>query len=239
MIAVARPRPAWLAYHVLAHLDLGADAASLYDPRLPDRPWRAALAEALATDADPLRAQFIGLRAADVAQLGLGDGPLGAAWRAALDAEAPAIEAALDLDDPRAREARFAAEVEPDLARARDALWGGRPPPLVILDVPALGRRARAMTLPGGERRVATSLAAPADHLLCQILHEEVHPHSDALVRAALGGLGGRDTRVDQPGFALHQALEVAAVEGGRQIIERVLPGRAAAYRAWCARHGH
>ncbi len=38
-IAVNRPLHAELLYHVLAHMDLGADAASLHDPGLPLRPW--------------------------------------------------------------------------------------------------------------------------------------------------------------------------------------------------------
>jgi hypothetical protein len=47
-----------------------------------------------------------------------------------------------------------------------------------------------------------------------------------------------RDTRPGTPGWNLHKALEVAAVEGGRQIVEGHVKHRKADYAAWCRRVG-
>ena len=250
MIHVDRPLGPVLWYHVLSHLDLGHDAANLYTPERPRRPW---VPHALAIlQADP-SLQFTPLFSSEVEHLQQ------TALGPTLAAELGAVTTAWQADDAVDRHRRFFAEVAPDLGVARKALRAG---PLVIYDVPALGPHARAVTRPDGRRIVATDLSQPSAHVFCQILHEEIHPHSDPLImrfmdpvprakRATRGASDGerspegrseprtlRDTRPGTPGWNLHKALEVAAVEGGRQIVEGHVKHRKADYAAWCRRVG-
>jgi hypothetical protein len=235
-LRVEAPLHAGLHYHVLSHLDLGRDSASIYQPRPVVPSWVAALSAAYRHSPERLGLQFVPLWTADLEALdgGLGTGPMAAAMRVALDAERPAVESARALDDRAARRQRFEAEVRPDLQRARAWLYGGSAPPLRILDVPALGAHGRAMAVRGG-RVVAVSLAEPSEHIFCQILHEETHPVSDPTV--ARSG-GRRDTRAGSAGYEAHAALERAAVLKGAEAVAAATPGRADAYARWCARYG-
>jgi len=228
VITVERPLGAWLWYHVLSHVNLGRDAANLWVPhRAP--PW---WVEDVELPLHPM-AQFEPLFCSDFEHLEQQCGTLAMGF----SLEAVAVAAEWTADEPAARHARFETEVVPELRQARVALWGGQAPPLAVLDVPALRGHARAATRADGTRVVATSLAEPSEHLLCQVLHEEMHPHTDPIVLQALGPtLSQRETQVGTAGWVLHQALETAAIEGGRQIIARVLPHRIEAYARWCAR---
>ena len=51
-----------LVFHVLAHLDLGRDAASIFDETLPERAWVAGLREAYAAAPGRLQVHALGLR---------------------------------------------------------------------------------------------------------------------------------------------------------------------------------
>lgn len=228
---IVRPLRAWVHYHVLSQLDLGRDAANLYRPQ-PQVAWGAELLSAYRSAPDCLVLQHAPMTGKTSASA-----PLEAALDDAVQAVWATVEATWQADDASERHARFHAEVTPALMACRRAAHGGEPPPLLIWDVPALGRHGRAART-ATHRIVATSLAEPSAHLFCQILHEEIHPVTDPIVRDMLGDLGGRDTRVDSPGFMLHRALEIAAVEGGRQVIESTAPQFGDAYAQWCAAHG-
>ncbi|MCA9654818.1 MAG: hypothetical protein KC501_33185, partial [Myxococcales bacterium] len=136
------------------------------------------------------------------------------------------------------RRVAVAQELGEPLQRLRAALWEqqGPPPPLIVLDCPALGLAGRGGADERG-RVVAVSLAAPIEHLLCQILHEEVHAITDPVVRTQGGG-ATQDTRAGTPGHALHAALEHAALEVGRAVIEARAPAWSQAYARWQARFG-
>lgn len=248
-VSVARSPAAGLCYHVLAHLDLASDAADLHDPSLPPAAWTTALARAYARAPGRLALQHVGLIAGSLAELrawlatpppALADDlgrALASRFAAATEQAAPAFLAA------------FAADTEPAAARAesvvqalagpleplRAGLWErhGGPPPLRLLDVPAL-RDAGRGTSRAGSSIVAVDLRRPIEHLLCQVLHEEVHLVTDPVV----GRPGPQDTRSGTAGFATHAALEHAAVLVGEALIAARAPAWAPAYRAWCARWG-
>jgi hypothetical protein len=110
---------------------------------------------------------------------------------------------------------------------------GGPPPPLRILDCPALGRAGRA-TSHAGERIVAVSLATAHPHPLLQVLHEDIHPITDPLFAAE--HIRGRDTRSGTAGHAMHHQLELAAIEVGEALVAARAPELHEAYRAWRAR---
>lgn len=228
---IVRPLRAWVHYAALSHLDLGRDAANLYRPH-PRVSWADALLEAYRAAPDRLVVQHAPIT---------GHTSASAELEAAMDVATatlwPDIEAAWQADDASDRHARFHLEVAPALFACRRAACGREPAPLLIWDVPALGRHGRAAAT-ATHRVVATSLAESSAHVFCQILHEEMHPVTDPLVHELLGDLDERDTRADSAGFMVHRALEVAAVEGGRQIVESTAPEFAAAYAVWCAAHG-
>jgi hypothetical protein len=121
------------------------------------------------------------------------------------------------------------------LATLRTALYErvGEPPPLLILDCPALRLAGRAATR-DGTRVIAVSLAQDPGHVLCQTIHEEIHAVTDPVVRSGRSGL--QDTRADSPGFALHRDLEHAAIEVGDALIAARTPQWSAAYARWRAR---
>jgi hypothetical protein len=228
---IVRPLRAWVHYHVLSQLDLGRDAANLYRPQ-PLAEWAIALLDAYRSAPDRLVLQHAPMTGQTSA-----NAPLEAALDEAVQAVWSTVESAWQADDAHARHARFHEEVAPALMACRRVANGGEPPALLIWDVPALGRHGRAAQT-ATHRIVATSLAEPSEHVFCQILHEEMHPVTDPLVREMLGDLAGRDTQVGSAGFMVHRALEIAAVEGGRQIIESTAPQFRDAYAAWCAAHG-
>lgn len=225
-----------LVYHVLSKLDLGRDAANLYDRRGATLAWASGLEDAyLAAGPERLELQFAGLAfegldelLAHVSRRGT---PLWARFRAALEAERAQFEA-----DFRAREAderalveAVARELSPPLARLRRSLWAPlEAPPLVVFHAPALGLHGRGD--PRGSRHlVAVSLAQPTEHLLCQIFHEAVHPVSDRELR----GLAGRDTRAGAPGSELHRRIEAHAVSRGAEVIAAAMPELVPSYERW------
>lgn len=236
-----------LVGHVLAHLDLGMDAASTHDPALPSRPWVAPLLRAYRGAPGHLRVQVLGLAQREPDALirelrfdppmGLGD-PAGrrlcGALADALESEEPGFRATWD---PRAP--ALPAVVVERLARLRAQLWSARgrgAPPLRVLDVPALGGSGRA-TVVGGERRVAVSLGEPTEHVLCQILHEEVHEITDPLVLGERRE-AARDTRRDGPGWSLHAELESTAVQATEALLGAISPELLPAFHRWQARTG-
>lgn len=125
------------------------------------------------------------------------------------------------------------------LMKLRSGVWNGIrsfPPPLKVLDVPAMGRSGRAV---GRERRlIAVSLAEPWEHVLCQIFHEETHIASDPAVMRSRRHEAPRDTHAGTAGHALHAALEAAAVNLGEQLIRKRAPELRGAYQRWRARYG-
>lgn len=234
-ITVQRRLDTARAFEVLARIDLGADAANLHDDTLPEPSWGSRLLRAYR--AAPGRLILHGLPLRDdwtMLASRLRNEPPGGLTDPAGRALATTFAEA--LDDLAELPISFAEDrpelVEP-LTRLRAALWErqGSPPPLRILDVPALGSHGRAIEQ-RGMRVVATSLGEPFEHVLCQIFHEEVHALSDPLVRAGREH-EPRDTAPSSPAFALHRDLEHAAIEVGQAIIDARAPELAPAYRAW------
>jgi protein-L-isoaspartate O-methyltransferase len=253
-VTVERPPGPARAFVVFARLDLGADAASCFDPRLPPAPWAPALVAAWGAAPGRLALVAEVLRHRDVSalQAALRERPPAAlqdtSGRALCVGFADAL-AALDMD-PSDTSADVSAPppgsgaADPErlvaaVAQLRALLWDAQPsapPPLAILDCPALGGRARAATA-GGLRRVATSLAEPFDHVVMQVLHEEVHALTDALVLARRPA-GDRDTRLGTPGFALHAELETVAIDATEALLASKAPAWTPAFEAWNARVG-
>ena len=245
----AWPAPA-LAFGLLASVDLGRDAANHYAASVGPAPWSAPIAAAWADAPGRLSLLALLLRHAELDPLlealrrpqgALDD----AAGRRLCDAFADALEgqrrpfergwsqtAQLRAD----RLARASAWI-PTWTRWRAHLYAARgaPPPLRILDVPALGKRARATTLPGTVRVVAADLGQPAEHAQLQVFHEEVHPVTDPIVHAEHGGNALRDTRVDQPGWSLHREIERVAVGATWALLQRHDPSWLPALDAWRA----
>ncbi len=206
-------------YGMLSHVPLGRDAASLFCGEL--RPWSERLLAAYRSTPSSAALQFIGLRHAEVS-----------AWRAALAVLPPALrEPVLEaLDDTPWRDAALPAPRYAEaalLAKLREGIYGGPPPPLVLVHVGALGRHARGLTVEGG-RRVAANLLGDPEHTLLQVFHEECHAVTDSAVRT-----GARSTVLGTPGFAAHAALESSAVRYGAVVIDDVAPELRAAYARW------
>lgn len=252
MVKVHRPHHAELLYHVLAHLDLGADAASLYRRELAARPWVPGLlgaykrapgrlaVHALPLCTDDLQALMGALEPGATPSLCDEAGrSLADRLAAALEAEQARVTLRMEQTARRA-EARSPGRLEalrPPLARLRHALWSeaGQVPRLRILDCDALqregGSHGRAMTH-HGQQVVAVALAAPPEQVLCQLLHEEVHAVTDPQVLAGEPH-AGRDTRAGSEGFALHLRLERRAVEAGQVLVDSVAPHLQHGYSRW------
>ncbi|HJN77369.1 MAG TPA: radical SAM protein [Myxococcota bacterium] len=219
------PGPAQ-AYHVLAHLDLGADAAGLYDPELPSRPWVEPLRRAYAEADRPLVLQGKALRHRTVPALladlrSSGDG-LQVLFADAIESEGqgtwPELEehAALSLE----------------LRHLAGLLWQHRPPPLRLLDCPSLGRHGRAGWL-DGERIVAVNAAEDPEHVLQQVLHEWVHTLTDSLVEV---DHARRDTRLGSEGFQVHAELERVALLATEAMLSERAPEHLPGFRRWLER---
>ena len=230
-----------LIYEVLSHLDLGADAASLFRPSSVRQQWAPALSEAVrAAGAGALPLQVVALHTSDLETAcvllesgRLLDATLGAQTVAALRETALSFRRTFDADE-RSAQARLtdAAALAAPLSALRRALYGGRsPPPLVVIDAPALGPHGRG-AVAVGSRVVAVSLAQPLSHCLWQIFHEEVHPVSDA----ELDIDGPRQTAAGAPGFAVHRRIEQHALDRGRQAAAALSADLVPAYDRWCAR---
>lgn len=227
-------------FAVLAHLDLGADAASVFDASLSPQAWTRGLLEAYRAAPGRLTLHGIGLSHPH----GLGDRLRSNPPPSLADAPGRRLcdRTADALDALSTWQVLYAAVPEPviePLTTLREALWErhGSPPPLTIADCPALGRCGRATEAASG-RVVAVSLAQPVDHVLCQVLHEETHALTDPVVRASWGAGPSRDTAVGSAGFRRHRALEVAAVEVGDALIRARAPQWLPAYQRWRARVG-
>ena len=255
-LSVHRPLHAQLLYHVLAHLDLGADAASLYDPELPLRPWVPGLLKAYCAAPERLAVHGLPLQAPDLPALMAALEPgataaladvagqtLADRLAAAMDAERARVELRQGQTTQQAEACRVQAmELLNDaLPRLRRALWSGacEVPRLRVLDCDALlrqgGTHGRA-TMVAGEQVVALSLAASPGQVLCQLLHEEVHSVTDPEVLR--GHAGARDTRAGSDGFDLHRRLERAAVERGQQLVDDAESAFRQSYALWRERHG-
>jgi hypothetical protein len=244
-VRFTRRAAAALSHHILSHLDLGADAANTYDRDQPDRPWTDALADAYQDAPGRLALQVHALAYDDIDAwlIDLTQSPpqaltdtagrrLIVAMVDAAAAEREAFSAGWRHDEQRLAEIEVA--LGPPLQRLRERLWEaqGSPPPLTVLDCPGLGRHGRA-TVAGGARLVAVSLNQPRDHVLCQILHEEVHPLTDPLVRAEWDGTDERDTRAGTPGASLHQRLEAVAVGATEAFLQARAPELMTDFRRW------
>ncbi|MBX2797156.1 MAG: radical SAM protein [Myxococcales bacterium] len=233
---VAWPAPQRL-FAVLATADLSDDVAGLGPGSDPD-----------SEDARRLRARWHGAPGRNTVQaLGLIHGETSAlvralrhppealadpAGRALCEALAAAVETeACDVVEP----AGELVELRSVLQDLRAQLWapqGREAPPLVLMHVPALGGRARATEV-DGVRRVATSLDQPFEHVLMQVLHEEMHPITDPIVREEHGGGAARDTRPGTPGHALHEQLEAVAVQATQAFLASRAPQWLPAFRTW------
>jgi hypothetical protein len=245
-IVVTRTPASQAAFSILAQMDLGADAANLHRPGAPVPPWAGPLR--IAYRAAPARLQLhaVGMHHDTLEALlaALDEGPPGLrddAGRRLASAFADALRRftdrealARDADAHAHRRRAFEAQALPDLATLRAALWETRtepPPPLTILDCPALGEAGRATTH-AGRHVVAVGLGAGPEHALIQVLHEQIHPVTDPLVEAD----GPRDTQVGAPGFARHAQLERLALDVGAALVEARAPHRRDAYARWMAR---
>jgi hypothetical protein len=253
-LEVTAPLHVELCYHVLAHLDLGDDPASLYRPDLVERPWVKGLLDAHRRAPARVYLQLLPLWATDLAGLsaslatpesiGLGDEPgraLVSQFATAIETERPAVEAAWPgyLARLEARRAEARAYLAARLRPVRSALWSAQPagpPPLVLFLCRALGdesgTRGRG-TLRDGRSLVAVSVEAPLCDLFCQIVHEEAHHLSDASLGTHREA-GPPDTR-----SASFQLLEDEAVRLGGELIGRHAPALRLAYSRWCRRHGY
>lgn len=250
-IVVQAPLHAAWHYHVLAHLDMGRDAASIHDAALAKRPWQGALLAAWDACPGRLTLQFAGLWAHDErALLALLSGdrldslrdPTGAALReamlAALKSERADFEGQWQRDwEVRQADVLAFTESLPVLRAVRAALWsrrGERPPTLAVWHVPALKGHGRAVS---NKLRqvVATSLSQPVEVALCQVIHEQCHSISDPLVPVADPGVA-RDTRAGSHGHGRHLALERAAIALGAEVITQAAPELKSAYAAWRGR---
>lgn len=231
-IELARSACASLAYEVLSALDLGRDAANLYQRKLLRPSWAAKLERAY-IESGPERTaiQFAGLRFDNIDLLfehaARRGSELWTYYAGALESERASLEQRLTAS--RAKdEARIALAREQIIDRLellRAELWKPRPPPpLTVLHVPALRRAGRGLVAKSGHR-VAVSLDEAWDHVWCQIFHEELHPIADR----ELGPMGARDTRGDE-----HLLIEANAVDRGEELIRRILPDALPAYERWC-----
>lgn len=241
IVTIERSAIAEAGYRVLAALDLGRDAANLYVPPpaevAPVPAWVPALRAALrANPRDALVLQGWPLRAPSLASLR--DPPvtpaLAQAWRAAA---ASVPTEASSLGDVPALDGSLG----PILTDLLAALWaplGAHAPSICrVLDCAPLGPHGRATTS-GNTFVVATSLSESGEHPLMQILHEAAHPVTDGAVLARLGAdaAAARHTEMGADGFAIHQALEAAAVAYAGAVLEARRPSLVPAYRAWCSR---
>ena len=243
----ARRAPA-LAYHVLGWLDLGQDAASLLDPARSPRPWVAPLRDAWWSAPRRLHLQVLALRFHDPVELiqrlrqrppaplrGEADLALARAFADALEAEAPAFGRVWSDEGQQALLESAQASIGAALTELRDLLWAARdqdPPPLRVIHSPGLGRAGRATSY-DGERLVGVSLDQPHEHVLMQVLHEEVHPVTDPIVVAEWDDTTPRDTRAGSAGHAKHQRLEAVAIGATQALIQARAPRWLPAFEKW------
>ena len=210
-----------LAFQVLARLDLGADSASVFDPSL-DRPdWAEALQRAYLAAPNRLSLHGLALQHRTVPELlralDASKEPLHAVFATALRSEA------LDWPDQRVHDG-----LANEMQRLASMLWQHRPPPLRLVDAPALGRHGRALWL-GPERVVAVSANQDREHIVQQVFHEWIHAVTDPLVQKE----GRRDTRVGSDGYALHQELERVALLATEALLTEKAPEYLPGFQRW------
>ena len=237
-----------LHYFVLSHLNLERDAASLYKPRDIRPDWVTPLLNAYRAAPGRLGVHFAPLRVSDIIALfgwlerpppqmhTPADRALCDALYGALEGEAAAFEERWNATCADAARIAEVTRALIELKAVMTALWARRdrePPALIVLDAPDLGGRARGW-LSAGRQCVATSLTEPLEHVLCQVLHEAIHPVSD--LEVGLAGRPTRDTHAEGLGYETHRALELAAVKLGAELVEGHAPSLTSAYQAW-SRH--
>jgi hypothetical protein len=248
-IEITRSFAAEATYQILAGLPLAADAANLHRPSEPAGRWAGPLGLAYRAAPERLQLQSIGLRHETMAALleALRGGPAGmrdpASRRVArVFADALARYASprdfeADAEAHAQRRRAFERDAQPDLVTLRAALYethDASPPPLRIVDCPALGPHGRATTLYDGTQLVAVSLATDPEAALMQVFHEQIHPVTDPLVAADRP----RETAVGRPGYAVHARIERLALDVGAALVEARAPHRADAYTRWMSRFG-
>lgn len=224
-------------YAVLAAVDLGRDAANLYDAASSRAQAAAPAIERLrgallAHPGDALVLQGWPLRAATLATLAAPPvaPALATAWAGAV-----ATHGSPASDPPERVTAAF-----DRLPALLAALWAplgpAAPGTCRVLDCPPLGRHGRALAH-GDAFVVATSASAGLGwHPLMQVFHEAAHPVTDAPVLARLGSgaAAARRTAAGSAGFEVHRALESTAVAYGTTVIEGHAPDLLPAWQAWC-----
>ncbi len=230
-----------LHYRILTHLDLGADAANIYRSRRRTPTWASELLEVYQRAPGRLTLQVLPLWARDLdEELDL----LRPGALESLDDDAGRRLATLFAERLRAEEATLPSPTPnpptPDwletLTDCRQHLWSELDedcPPLRIVDVPALrcGQWTHGRATGRAERTVAVSLDAGRAAFV-QILHEEIHPVTDPVVRASFDNIR-QDTRQGSAGYGLHSELERTAVEVGQALIEARAPEFVDDYCRW------
>lgn len=246
------PAPA-LLFHVLSHLNLGKDAASLYNPEQTVKDWVSPLQQAYADAPGRLHLHALALNVQAIPKLkarlqfsqigGLDDDSgmrLRRALLRAIEVEEDAFLRRWNDDSAQSTWSKsMNAHVGPALLQLRATLWeqqGKSPPPLRVLHCPDLGPRARATAI-GGMRWVATSLLESPEHVLLQVLHEEMHPLTDPVVMSDWAG-PQRDTRSGTDGYSLHQQLESVAIGATQAVLEAWAPEHLPAFERWLERLG-
>jgi len=230
------PAPSlWFA--IWAGVDLGSDRANSYLPAVGSPEWAKPIAEAWKRTANPLSVLSLGLQFetvdALVSALEARTGPLEQALVEAIAAEREGFERGwamtVDLREQRLEKAQAGLET---LHRWRQWLWTikGDPPPLVVLDVPALGERARAATI-GDRRVVAIDFGRAEESRLLGILHEEMHPVTDPVVLRDF--THARTTQPGTPGFEVHRELERVAVAATEAFLQARDPQWIPAFERW------
>lgn len=227
-------------YDVLARLDIGPNAASIFDGRTA--PWSERLA-ALHPNGDrsdhvqvlPLITPGIEELIAILRQAGDFEHELAAVVEATAPIAAAGWTELRPVYEQRLDEA-VAAIAEP-LAAARTALWTRakkRPPPLLVLDARPLGRHARGASFEG-RQIVAASFDQSDEDLFCRLLHEETHAVSDPAVFREHAGRT-RSTNRGDDGYAVHRAVEAAALSLADDVVNEAVPELARHHHAWVQR---
>lgn len=227
-------------YHVLAHVDLGADAANLYRPeyvsQFRDRGGAdgEAFAKAVAAlDLDrrsrpwptALQSAPLARRARQAAKKALGRDRFEAfeeaallAWRAHLSEERVGR-----MDEIRAEAERCRVEVAALLETVAARLFPDRPPDVVLVPCSSLVDAARAC------REDRTQIVAceateppPRVRTPLQVLHEVCHVATDDVVAAHVGkdAFAASSTAACDPGSKTHRLREDAALVAGRASLE-------------------
>ncbi len=236
-----------LHYRILSQIDLGDNAANLFRGETQPPRWAEELQRLYRRAPGRLMLQVVALIAEDLDVL--------------LQLLEPGQFDAFDDADSRRLARRFSEILQREeerwlpeavssplpgwldvLAQCRRHLWSQLDadcPPLRIIDVPSLAdgewTHGRATTV-GGERVVAVSLDV-GEAAFVQLLHEEIHPVTDPVVRQQFGDRV-RGTAPGDEGYEIHREIEGVAVEVGRALVEERAPQFRELYRRWERRYG-